>query len=60
MPPHRDMGGSPAYYDFLLSSGTHKQSRMDLPELGTTLSYGPGILVAISGKVLLPGEKGFA
>ena len=35
-PPHRDMGGSPTCYDFLLSSGTHKQSRLDLPELGKT------------------------
>ena len=51
------MGGSPTYYYFLLSTETHKQSQMDLPELGTTLSYGPRTLVAISGKVLLHGVK---
>ena len=51
------MGGSPTCYDFLLISGTHKQSRLDLPELGTSLSYGPGTLVAVSGKVLLHRVK---
>ena len=56
-PPHRDMGGSPTCYDFLLNSGTHKLSRLDLPDLGTSLSYGPGTLVAVSGKVLLHGVK---
>ena len=56
-PIDRDMGSSPTCYDFLLSSGTHKQSRLDLPELGTSLSYGPGTLVAVSGKVLLHRVK---
>ena len=51
------MGGSPTCYDFSPSSGTHKLSRLDLPELGTSLSYGPGTLVAVSGKVLLHGVK---
>ena len=55
--PHRDMVGSSTCYGFLLSSGTYKQSRLDLPELGTSLSYGPGTLVAVSGKVLLHGVK---
>jgi hypothetical protein len=52
-PPHRDKGGCPSHMDLLVSTGTHKQASIDFCELGLSLSYSPGTMVALSGRVFL-------
>jgi len=52
-PPHRDAGGCPTHYDLLVSAGTHTQAKLGVPELGVHLSYRPGDVVAVGGKVFL-------
>jgi hypothetical protein len=54
---HRDTGAAPTDYDFLVSSGTHKQCKLDVQELGLKLSYPPGTGVAIVGRILRHGVK---
>ena len=56
---HRDTGAAPADYDLLVSSGTHKQCTLDVHDLGLKLSYPPGTGVAVAGKVLRHGVKGW-
>jgi hypothetical protein len=52
-PPHRDKGAAAEQYDFLVSAGTHEKADFELPELGLYLSYGPGTIVVLSGRVFL-------
>jgi len=52
-PPHRDSGGCPMHYDLLVSAGTHTQAKLDVQEFGVHLSYRPGDVVALCGKVFL-------
>jgi hypothetical protein len=52
-PPHRDKGAAAEQYDLLVSAGTHKEANFELPELGLYLSYGPGTVVILSGRVFL-------
>ena len=54
---HRDTGAAPTDYDFLVSSGSHKQCVLDVQELGLKLSYPPGTGVAVVGRVLRHGVK---
>jgi hypothetical protein len=54
-PFHRDMGGAPSDYDFLLSGGTHTECFLDVRELGLKLRYLPGTGIAIAGRVLRHG-----
>ena len=56
-PWHRDQGGAPTHYDLLLSAGTHTDCVLDIPILGLTLSYLPGTVVAIVGKVIGHGVR---
>jgi hypothetical protein len=49
---HRDDGGSSAWYDLLLSSGTHRKAFFRLDDIGAWLSYNPGTVVMVCGKVL--------
>ena len=58
-PMHRDWGGAFQFYDLLISGGTHTACVLDLPDLGAELQYLPGTAVAISGKVLRHGVKGW-
>ncbi len=58
-PLHRDLGGAPEDFDLLLSSGTHDACNLDVLDLGATLSYHPGTAVAITGRVLQHGVKGW-
>lgn len=51
--PHRDKGGCQTHYDLLLSAGTHTDATLHLRELNVHLSYPPGTLSAICGKVLM-------
>jgi len=52
-PPHRDSSGSSTHYDLLVSAGTHTSSSLRLRELGVTLSYAPGSVVCLCGRVLM-------
>jgi len=52
-PPHRDPGGCPTDYDLLVSAGTHTKAELSVPELGVCLSYRPGDVVALSGKLFM-------
>jgi hypothetical protein len=52
-PPHRDPGGCPTHYDLLISAGTHTSCEMKLRELGLHLSYRPGTMVLLCGKVIM-------
>lgn len=60
-PPHRDKGGSPPLYDLLVSAGTHTTAKFILPEIGLELSYLPGSIVVLCGRIFLhkvPGWEG--
>lgn len=52
-PPHRDRGGAPTHYDLLLSAGTHVKAELHLPECGVKLSYAPGTIIELCGKVFI-------
>jgi hypothetical protein len=51
-PSHRDAQAAPPVYDFLVSAGTHKEAWMVLPDVQAKLSYNPGTVVAVCGRVL--------
>lgn len=59
---HRDLRSSAPVYDFLVSAGRHKNARLRLADLNANLSYDPGTVVALCGKILRhgvsPGWKG--
>jgi hypothetical protein len=52
-PPHCDRGGAPTYSDLLLSAGTHVKAELCLPEFEIKLSYAPGTIVELCGKVFI-------
>src|SRR5882724_357985 len=52
-PPHWDSGGCPTHYDLLVSAGTHTKAKLNVPELGVHLSYRPGDVVALPGKLFM-------
>ena len=49
---HRDCGGEPGWYDFLLTLGNHSYTTLDFPELGVQLMYNPGTAVAFCANAL--------
>ena len=52
-PEHRDPLGQNNWYDILATMGTYsRQHQFYLPGLGTSVSYGPGTVVAICGWLL--------
>jgi len=59
-PFHRDTGASPTYFDLLISGGTHSDCRLELPDLGSTLSYAPGTGVFVTGRVLRHGVSSWS
>jgi hypothetical protein len=52
-PTHVDYNGRPEWYDLLTVKGSHssRSTRLDLPEMGLSLTYGPGTVVALSGQI---------
>jgi hypothetical protein len=54
-PPHRDGQTFTSAFDILLSVGTQEDARLSLPDVGASLSYLPGSMVALSGNVLIHG-----
>lgn len=51
-PSHRDKGGDFPWYDLLLSIGTHQTAYLKLPDIDATMSYKPGTVVLLCGKIL--------
>ena len=54
-PYHRDAKSAANMYDFLVSAGKHTKTLFKLPDIATSLSYDPGTVTAICGKVLRHG-----
>jgi hypothetical protein len=50
---HCDSGSAPAFYDLLTSSDTHQTCTFQIANMGFGMSYAPGTVIAIAGKVLL-------
>lgn len=51
-PSHRDAKAAPPAYDFLVSAGRHRDAWFELPDVQARLSYEPGTVVALCGRVL--------
>jgi len=51
-PSHRDRGASAPAYDLLVSMGTHTSARLNLADVQAELSYQPGTIVLLCGRVL--------
>ena len=50
--PHRDESSRFHWYDILAMLGRYRNCNLELPGLGISLKYGPGMVVGISGKAL--------
>jgi hypothetical protein len=59
-PDHRDVGGCYPWYDILVAAGNYNEAFLDIKDLGTRLTYNPGTVVAICGKLLRHGVKDWA
>jgi len=59
-PFHRDPGAAAPCYDLLVSGGTHTDCKLEMPDLGATVSYNPGTAVAVTGKVLRHGVRSWS
>jgi hypothetical protein len=57
---HRDPGASAPCFDLLISGGTHSDCKLELPDIGATLSYAPGTGVFVTGRVLRHGVKSWS
>ena len=51
--PHVDRRGSPAWYDLLLTAGSYRRAELRMPEIGLTMDYKSGTVVAICGNALV-------
>jgi hypothetical protein len=51
-PSHRDIGGSAAMYNLLVSTGTHESSHITLRDVQASMRYLPGTVVLVCGRVL--------
>ena len=49
---HRDVGGSPYWYDILSTMGNYPTTSFRLPSLNASFSYRLGTVVAIAGKLI--------
>jgi hypothetical protein len=49
---HWDSGGCAEWYDLLISAGTCSAAELTLPDIQARLSYPPGCMVAVCGKLL--------
>lgn len=50
---HRDDKAFNTAYDLLVSLGTHRNARLRIRDLGTSLLYKPGAMIALSGRMLI-------
>ncbi len=51
-PPHRDGSSRFNWYDMLVTLGSYQNCNLELPGLGISLEYSPGMVVGISGSML--------
>jgi hypothetical protein len=51
-PSHRDTGAAPSMFDLLVSAGTHRNANLRLGDVKANLSYKPGTVVLVCGRVL--------
>ena len=51
-PAHRDAGAAAPVFDLLVSAGTHQSAVLTLGDVQAKLSYKPGTLVLLCGRVL--------
>src|SRR5260370_40219571 len=51
-PPHRDRSSRFNWYDMLVTLGSYQNCNLELPGLGISLEYSPGMVVGISGSRL--------
>ena len=51
-PSHRDKGACAQAYDLLVSMGTHTSATLSLSDVQAELSYQPGTIVLVCGRVL--------
>ena len=51
-PPHRDGSSRLHWYDLLVTLGSYRNCKLELPGIKLSLEYGPGTVVGISGSVL--------
>ncbi|EKM78193.1 hypothetical protein AGABI1DRAFT_129322 [Agaricus bisporus var. burnettii JB137-S8] len=51
-PEHKDNFGNVAWYDQVVTLGNYQSATFNLPELGTTLEYGPGTVIQFCGNLL--------
>lgn len=63
-PPHYDTNGSIRWFDYLLSLGTHgsnpkESTKLRINTLGANISYNPGSVIAVSGKLLSHSQTGW-
>jgi hypothetical protein len=54
-PLHRDPQSRSDWYDLLVSVGDYEDCVLDIPSIGLQLEYGPGTVVAFSGRLLWHG-----
>jgi len=54
---HRDTSSRPETFDMLLTLGDYHDGRLVFPNLGVELSYNPGAVVALSGKLIQHGVE---
>ena len=54
-PTHRDTGGTHEMFDILMALGRYHLGTLQVPGLGIELHYCPGVVVALTSKVLLHG-----
>jgi hypothetical protein len=52
---HRDVKSRHEWYDLLLTLGDYSDGRLEVPGLGIRVTYNPGSVVGIAGKVLRHG-----
>jgi hypothetical protein len=60
-PLHQDRSLRCNWYDILVILERYRNCHLELPDLGISLKYGPGMIVGLSGKVLehkVPSFKG--
>jgi hypothetical protein len=57
--PHRDPGGCPEWYDFLVGAGTYRKAYLEVKDFEAKFQYNPGTGIAICGKLLKHSVMGW-
>jgi hypothetical protein len=60
MPLHLDNNGFEEGFDYLLTSGEYRDCELDIQDLSIKIEYPPWAVVALCGKVLKHGVRGWS